>query len=578
MHKLFESFIFLLIQIIELSMVAAAAVIILVKQSRPSPPNRSTLDSLERTFGRLARRKVLSVVTVGLFVLGLRAALIPVLGIPAPRWNDEFSYLLAADTFAHGRLTNPTHPMWVFFESFHIIEKPTYMSMYPPGEGLVLAAGQLMGNPWIGQWLSAGIMCAALCWMLQGWVPLGWALFGGMLAGLRLGILTYWMNGYWVGPLPAIGGALLLGAWPRLRKHVQIRDALIIALALVILANSRPYEGFVLSLAMAGAMLLWLTGKERPRTSITLRRIVVPILAVLIPGAVATGYYYYRVTGSPFRMTYEVNRSTYATAPYFLWETPRPEPSYHHRVMRDFYDWELEQFKENRTWLGALSRTWDKFGLSWKFYLDPLLTVPLLAFPWAIRDRKMKVPLAVGGVFLAGLAVQTWTLPHYIAPATGVFYILMVQCIRHVRWWQWRGRPIGHAVVQAIPVIACCMITLRVTAAALNVQIEPKWPRGNLDRVVVMHEFNRMPGKQLVLVRYPTRTGHDVDHEWVYNAADIDDAKVVWARDMGAPQNQPLLNYYRGRTVWTLNGDQSPPELELYRKPEVTGSGASNHH
>ncbi len=163
------------------------------------------------------------------------------------------------------------------------------------------------------------------------------------------------------------------------------------------------------------------------------------------------GYYYWRVTGSPFRMTYQVNRETYATAPYFLWESPRPEPAYRHEVMRDFYRWELARFEEYRTLGGAAYRTWDKLVGSWKFYCGPLFTIPLLAFPWLWRDRKMRFPLVAGAFFLLGLAVETWTMPHYVAPATGLIYLLLLQCdapstaVALARTTDW-GRPgAGHS-------------------------------------------------------------------------------------------------------------------------------------
>ena len=80
-----------------------------------------------------------------------------------------------------------------------------------------------------------------------------------------------------------------------------------------------------------------------------------------------------------------------------------------------------------------------------------------------------------------------------------------------------------------------------------------------------MRELQHLPGEQLVIVHYGPR--HDVDWEWVYNAADIDQAKVIWARDMGDDKNQELLRYFPGRRVWLLNGDDSPPRLSPYPYP-----------
>ena len=72
----------------------------------------------------------------------------------------------------------------------------------------------------------------------------------------------------------------------------------------------------------------------------------------------------------------------------------------------------------------------------------------------------------------------------------------------------------------------------------------------------------RLPENQLVLVRYGK--DHIPDDEYVYNAADIDAAKVVWARDMGESDNRELLLYYKGRHVWLFEPDESPPKLSLY--------------
>jgi hypothetical protein len=107
------------------------------------------------------------------------------------------------------------------------------------------------------------------------------------------------------------------------------------------------------------------------------------------------------------------------------------------------------------------------------------------------------------------------------------------------------------------------MVLLRVTAAAVHVQIEPAWPRGNLERAAIIRRLDQMPGKHLVIVRYTPH--HDVDWEWVYNDADIDGAKIVWARDMTEPDNEALIQYFSDRHLWLLNGDD--PHLEPRPSP-----------
>ena len=316
---------------------ALLLVAVLVALAFPTVGSR-WFEILESKFANVARKRGLAVVIVGVTALTLRAALLPILPIPEPIVHDEFGYLLAADTFAHGHITNPTHPMWVHFETFGVIQKPTYQCFAQPAQGLILALGQVIaGHPFWGVWLSVGLMCAAICWMLQAWLPPEWALLGGLLAIIRYGTFTYWADSYWGGAMGAIGGALVLGALPRIKHAQRLRDALAMGLGLAILANSRPYEGFVLSLPVAVALLAWMVGRPRPSLRVSLIRVVLPLSLSLAVLALAMGYYCWRVTGDPFGMPYQAEQQQYAVAHYMLWQPLRPQPVYHHEVVKRLY-------------------------------------------------------------------------------------------------------------------------------------------------------------------------------------------------------------------------------------------------
>jgi hypothetical protein len=519
---------------------------------------------IERALSQFAERKKLAVGLMFVGVTAIRLAALPLLPVPIPGIHDEFSYMLMADTFAHGRLANPTHPMWMSFETFHVNWFPTYSSIYPPAQGFVMAIGQLLGNPWFGVLLSDAAMCAAILWMLQAWMPARWALLGGVFAALNLGIASYWMNSYWGGAVAATGGALTLGALAHIKRRASIGSGLLFGLGIAILANSRPYEGFLFCVPTGLWLLWWLIGKIKSRDSLRarIRLVLLPLSAVLVLTLAFIGYYNWRLTGNALLMPHVLNTRTYHSTPLFLWEHLKPELTYHNQQFEDFYNgWEREDY--HTTWKDARDVTSEKLARMGVEFFWPGVLFLLPALPFAFRDRKMRVLVVTLFLCLAGVFAVIWSAPHYAAPVTCVIFALLAQAVRHLRIMKWKARPVGVAMSRAVVVL----LVLSTGVSVARRSCDPLWwtCTGDPSRVAVLKQLEDTPGKHLIVVRYSD--DHNIHDEWVYNGADIDGAKVIWARELDADQNAKLFTYFKDRQIWLVEPDIDNTEIKIYTPP-----------
>lgn len=528
---------------------------------------------IENAAAALARKKWLAIVAVMVIPIFLRLALLPLAGVPVPVLSDEFSYLLAADTFAQGRITNPPHPMAQFFDTFEVLQQPTYMSKYPPVQGLFLALGQLLGQPWIGVLISMALAYGAALWMMQAWLPPRWALLGAVLLMLQFDFFGVWTEGYWGGFPALLGGALVMGAFPRLMRRPrvirgsQINNAVVMAIGIGILANTRPYEGSILCATVAVGLAIWLFGQKTraPRAPQPAPWGAIATIAAILSLLFAfMAYYNWRVTGNALHLPYMAYEQTHDPIPIFVWQKFRaihfanPQFAY-------AYSQFLPPDIAGRMWDGHL---WTIIRVALNtlrhmFFLGKIpVVVGVLGFLWFFRDRRIRFLWIQAFVCMAGFCVSVWIQPHYVAPLLATIFCLVAQAMRHIRRVRIMDRPVGIGLTRLVVLGMLAILAFRIAQGVHAVRFDAGEP-GVFRRPGVVAKLNAEPGEQLVLVKYdPARRSVD---EWVYNSADIDHSKIVWAREIPEVDLAPLLKYFQGRQVWVVEPDVIPPKLTQYR-------------
>ena len=336
------------------------------------------------------------------------------------------------------------------------------MAKYPPAQGLALAAGTLMlGDPWWGVWVPFACGAAAVCWMLQGWTTNRWALLGGLITAVHPAMHNYlafswhtmhlfsWSQSFWGGGVAMLGAALFLGGIRRIAGERRAWPCFWMCVGLMILANSRPFEGVLVVVPTLGCLLAIYPRRARiaPQNGSLMwpDDSGGPTAIPLLIGFAWMLCYNKAVTNSFLKFPYMIYEQRHTVTPLFWWQPKRTIISQDPAVM--VWDYSHIQHRKSEsdyaTWRDVLAVSYDKiqtttsffFGVRRWYLVGPFcllfvgVTVLLATGTWS------RIAVCVCCVFAAGVAQATYYLPHYAAP---VYPLLLYLSCRFLRYCAWR--------------------------------------------------------------------------------------------------------------------------------------------
>jgi hypothetical protein len=357
----------------------------------------------------------------------------------------------------------------------------------------------------------------------------------------------------------------------------QHRDAIPLGVGLGLHLLIRPFESVFLLLCVAlylAPMLRMPDGKK------TLQRVAPVVAACLAVALGITAMQNQSVTGHWTTLPYQLSQYQYGVPASLTFQanqvphaalTPQQELGY----------------KSQLAFRGSGPETWGSYLTRleyrvryYRFFFLPPLYLAILAFVPSMRQRRF----AWVGLTLVLFALGTNFFPafqlHYVAAVTCLFVLVGVVGLQQIHRWSPEAAQLLLFLCIAHFVFWYGMHVLDTEDFSMAARSYETWDainhRNPERRIVVNEQIAKIPGRVLIFVRYWPQ--HIFQEEWVYNEADIDGARVVWARDLGEPENEKLRHYYSDRTVWLLEADARPPKLAAYTvtevKPEVVSPAA----
>lgn len=509
------------------------------------------LRHLWRVCSRISQRPTLIISGFVCVTLILNVLVSVVIRFPEPFIADEFSVLFGAQTFAAGRLTNPSPPFYEHFASMHNIERPTWQMKYPPGLSLILTPGVLLGIPILGIWLSSSLAIGGLCWMLLAVLPRRWAFVGTLIGLFNWWLLLRFGQSFLGGAGAMFGGALVLGSVVRLSRNPRRIHGAVLAGGLSLLAVTRPYEGLMLSIPGICFLMAQVVRSDADHRRVLLERGALPCLLTLVATFSWIGYYNYRVTGSATTLPYQLWSAQKSNQPLLgLLGFPRQMES---RIARP----------ERTLLLRFRYRVAIAFSRIKQSLLICFPVIPGAVLVFLVRIfRSGYTPLffitsAISWLLLFQVK-SSWIPPEYAAPVINANILLLTQGLRGLYTWTFHSFRPGSRLTPLL--IFCLPVVFLVHLARTE-----KWssvPSLVNQQQGIVEILRSQVGSDIVFVgSFGT---HQYDYTWVNNEPDLEAADILWVRGIDENADRRLRAFFSDRVAWRLVWNDGNPQLKTF--------------